>query len=204
LAVKLRVSNTEGRANRNDTFVDTEAPFHWRQNQLLSGYNAMSMGIWYEQLMRYVGPASKVSAMTKVCVRQRLDENGVMRAVSVPDHINVICQMACGAQADLSWSSVSGLQKGNELWLLGTEGTLNLRGAPNVLYGGQKGDTELSEIPIPAEKKGAWRVEEEFIKAIRGEEQITRTPFDVGVQYMEFTEAVARSSQTGQAISLPL
>ena len=41
-------------------------------------------------------------------------------------------------------------------------------------------------------------------KAIRGEEQITRTPFDVGVQYMEFTEAVARSSQTGQAISLPL
>ena len=49
MAVKLRVSNTEGRANRNDTFVDTEAPFHWRQNQLLSGYNAMSMGIWYWQ-----------------------------------------------------------------------------------------------------------------------------------------------------------
>ena len=204
LAIKLRVSNTEGRANRNETFADTEAPFHWRQNQLLSGYNAMSMGIWYEQLMRYVGPASKVSAMTKVCVKQRLDENGILRSVSVPDHINVLCQMACGAQAELSWSSVSGLQKGNELWLLGTEGTLNLRGAPNVLYGGRKGDAELTEIPIPPEKKGAWRVEEEWINAIRGEEQITRTPFDVGVQYMEFTEAVARSSQTGQAIALPL
>ena len=204
LAIKLRVSNTEGRANRNETFADTEAPFHWRQNQLLSGYNAMSMGIWYEQLMRYVGPASKVSAMTKVCVKQRLDENGILRSVSVPDHINVLCQMACGAQAELSWSSVSGLQKGNELWLLGTEGTLNLRGAPNVLYGGRKGEAELTEIPIPPEKKGAWRVEEEWINAIRGEEQITRTPFDVGVQYMEFTEAVARSSQTGQAISLPL
>ena len=87
---------------------------------------------------------------------------------------------------------------------MGTDGTLNLRGAPNVLYGGRKGDTELTEIPIPAEKKGAVRGEEEFINAIRGEEQITRTPFDVGVQYMEFTEAVARSSQTGQAISLPL
>ena len=204
LAIMLRVSNTEGRANRNETFADTEAPFHWRQNQLLSGYNAMSMGIWYEQLMRYVGPASKVSAMTKVCVKQRLDENGILRSVSVPDHFNVLCQMACGAQAELSWSSVSGLQKGNELWLLGTEGTLNLRGAPNVLYGGRKGDAELTEIPIPPEKKGAWRVEEEWINAIRGEEQITRTPFDVGVQYMEFTEAVARSSQTGQAISLPL
>ena len=81
---------------------------------------------------------------------------------------------------------------------------MNLRGAPNVLYGGRKGDAELTEIPIPPEKKGAGRVEEEWINAIRGEEQITRTPFDVGVQYMEFTEAVARSSQTGQAISLPL
>ena len=47
-------------------------------------------------------------------------------------------------------------------------------------------------------------MEEEFINAIRGEEQVTHTPFDIGVQYMEFTEAVTRSSQTGEAISLPL
>ena len=43
----------------------------------------------------------------------------------------------------------------------------------------------------------------EFLQS-RGEEPVTRTPFDVGVQYMEFTEAVTRSAQTGQAISLPL
>jgi predicted dehydrogenase len=47
-------------------------------------------------------------------------------------------------------------------------------------------------------------VEEEFISAIRGREPVTRTPFNVGVHYMEFTEAVTRSAQTGQAISLPL
>ena len=72
------------------------------------------------------------------------------------------------------------------------------------LYGGRRGDSELSEIVIPEEKKGRWRVEEEFINAIRGEEPVTHTPFDVGVQYMEWTEAVTRSAQTGQAISLPL
>jgi len=47
-------------------------------------------------------------------------------------------------------------------------------------------------------------VEEEFANGIRGTEPITRTPFDVGVHYMEWTEAVTRSAQTGQAVSLPL
>ena len=205
LAVRLRVADAHGRASRSDTFVESESPLHWRQDMTVSGYNVMGMGIWYETIMRYVGPASKVMAMTKVSVQQRRDENGEMRAVSVPDHVNVLCEMACGAQADLSWTSVAGLQTGTDLWLFGSEGTLHFNGPPiATLYGGRRGDTELKEIPIPEEKRGAWRVEEEFINAIRGEEKVTRTPFDVGVQYMEFTEAVARSAQTGQAISLPL
>ena len=72
------------------------------------------------------------------------------------------------------------------------------------LYGGKRGDTQLAEISNPPEGQYAWRVEEEFIGAIRGEEPVTHTPFDVGVHYMEWTEAVTRSAQTGQAISLPL
>jgi predicted dehydrogenase len=47
-------------------------------------------------------------------------------------------------------------------------------------------------------------VEEEFCNAIRGQEKITRTPFEVGLHYMEFTEAVTRSAQTGQTVALPL
>ena len=62
----------------------------------------------------------------------------------------------------------------------------------------------MSEIANPPEEQYAWRVEQEFIGAIRGEETIVHTPFDVGVHYMEFTEAVTRSAQSGQAISLPL
>ena len=47
-------------------------------------------------------------------------------------------------------------------------------------------------------------MEEEFTNAIRGTEQITMVPFETGVHYMEWTEAVIRSAQTGQAIYLPL
>ena len=205
MAVRLRVTDFHGRQDRSDTFVDYDAPLHWRQNRTLSGYNIMGMGIWYEAIMRLVGPAARVMAMTKVCVNQRKDENGVMQAVSIPDHVNVLCEMACGAQADLSWSTATGLQMGVELWLFGSQATLHLNGPPiKNIYGGQRGDKTLSDLPIADNNRGKWRVEEEFINAIRGKEPVTHTPFDVGVQYMEFTEAVTRSAQTGQAISLPL
>ena len=163
------------------------------------------MGIWYETVMRYVGPATKVSAMTRTFANRRPDENGVMRAVTVPDHVNVLAEMGCGAAADFSWSAVTGLQTGTEFWIFGTDGTISLQGPPfNKVLAGKRGDESLSEVAISPEKRGKWRVEEEFIRAIRGEEPVTHTPFDIGVQYMEFTEAVTRSAQTGQAVALPL
>ena len=55
LAVRLRVANTEGRSAPGDTFADYDSPLHWRQDRDLSGYNAMSMGIWYEQVMALRG-----------------------------------------------------------------------------------------------------------------------------------------------------
>ena len=72
------------------------------------------------------------------------------------------------------------------------------------LSGGKRGDSQLTEIHNPPDGQYAWRVEQEFIGAIRGEEPVVHTPFDVGLHYMEFTEAVTRSAQSGQAISLPL
>ena len=67
-----------------------------------------------------------------------------------------------------------------------------------------RGIRNCSEITIPPEKAGKWRVEEEFANAIRGLEKITHTNFEDGVKYMEFTEAVHRSAESGRAVSLPL
>ena len=184
-------------------FVDTTSPLHWRQDRSLSGYNILSMGIWYEAMIRWVGPATRVMAMTKVNAPRRRDENGNWQAVTIPDHVDILCELANGAQAHLRFSAVTGLSRGNEVWLYGSDGTIYLDQRLNV-FGGKRGDVQLSEIPNPPEKQHYWRVEEEFINAIRGKEQIARTPFSVGVHYMEFTEAVTRSAQTGQAIALPL
>ncbi len=184
-------------------FADFGGAMHWRFDRDISGYNTLNMGIWYESMIRWVGRATSVTAMTKVNVPYRRNEQGDMVSVSIPDHVDVLCRLANGAQAHLQFSAAAGLSGDNEVWLYGSEGTIKVDQNFNV-FGGRRGENQLSEIPNPEEKQGHWRVEEEFANAIRGQEQITRTPFNVGVHYMEWTEAVARSAQTGQSVALPL
>ncbi|MCY4552804.1 MAG: Gfo/Idh/MocA family oxidoreductase [Candidatus Poribacteria bacterium] len=189
-------------ARAGGAFLDSESPLQWRQDFDLSGLNIMSMGIWYEALMRWVGEATRIMAMGKTFVKMRPDAEGVMRSVRIPEHIDVVGDLACGAQLHIQVSTVAGLAGAPEVYVFGSDGTLRFSG--NKLYGGQKGDAELNEIDIPDSEAGGWRVEEEFVNAIRGNEVITHTDFDTGVKYMEFTEAVARSMQSGTAIPLPL
>src|SRR5262247_2998827 len=78
------------------------------------------------------------------------------------------------------------------------------QGTQQRICAGCRGNTQLTEVPNPPEQQAYYRVEEEFTNAIRGKEEITMVPFETGVHYMEWTEAVIRSAQTGQAIYLPL
>lgn len=186
-------------------WMNRDAPLHWRMNRDYSGLNIMSMGIWYECVSRWVGPAKAVSARTRIAVPYRFDEErGERRAVEVPDHVEVLADLANGAVARMHWSSVAGFMPGPEVWLYGSEGTLRYEAQGNVISGGRRGDKEMKQIPIPADKTYQWRVEEEFIGAIRGDEPVRRTSFLDAVNYMEFTEAVHLSSREGRRIDLPL
>ena len=191
-------------AAREGGFIDYNALFHWRHNRDLSGYNIMQLGIWYEAMMRWIGPASSVASITRVNVKTRGDERGRRHFITIPDHVEVLCEMASGPVVHMSVSTVTGLTPSDQVWLFGTEGTLRLDASNTTLYGGRRGDAQLAEIKIPREKQGGWRVEEEFINAIRGLEAVTHTSFEDGVRYMEFTEAVTESAQSGTKIYLPL
>ncbi len=183
-------------------FVEPEAPLHWRQDAGLSGLNILNMGIWYEAMMRWLGPARRVTAMTKVVVPRRRDSGGAWHEVRVPDHVDILAQLQRGAVAHLRFSSVTALAPPAEVWIFGSDGTIRLEADARRLWGGRRGDGELREIPIPAERRVGWRVEEEFVNAIRGREKVSRTTFEDGVLYMEFTDAVARSAATGQAVDV--
>jgi predicted dehydrogenase len=157
------------------------------------------MGIWYEAMMRWLGPARRVMTMAKVAVPRRRDEAGAWHDVRVPDHVDILAELGSGAVGHYRFSSVTALAPANEAWIFGSEGTLRLEADARRVSGGRRGDKELREIPIPAEQRIGWRVEEEFVNAIRGREKIARTGFEDGVRYMEFTDAVSRSAASGQA-----
>ena len=61
----------------------------------------------------------------------------------------------------------------------------------------------MSEVVIPKNERIGWRVEEEFVNTVRGKEKTSHTTFEDGVRYMEFTDAVAKSAATGQAVDVP-
>jgi hypothetical protein len=89
--------------------------------------------------------------------------------------------------------------------LYGSEGTLRYEITPvERLLTGRAGEKQLLEFEVPAAKRGGWRVEAEFIGAIRGYETVRLTDFATGVKYMEFTEAVAQSATSQTRVVLPL
>jgi len=184
-------------------FADRGGELHWRHNWELSGYNTLNIGAAYESMMRWVGRGTRVMAMAKLHVPYRRNERGALTSVSIPDHVDILYELANGAQVHMRMSATTGLSTGNQSWFYGTEGTIHVDQQQNI-FAGRRGDTQLSAVPNPPEEQAYYRVEEEFTNAIRGQEEITMVPFETGVHYMEWTEAVSRSAQTGQAIYLPL
>ncbi|HEV8144704.1 MAG TPA: Gfo/Idh/MocA family oxidoreductase, partial [Methylomirabilota bacterium] len=169
------VLTVELHATQQARFADIGETLHWRQNAALSGNNVLNMGIWYETMMRWTGPARRVMAMTKIAVPRRKDEAGAWHDVKVPDHVDILATLGSGAVAHLRFSSLTALAPPPEAWIYGGEGTLRIEPEAKRLSGGRRGDKALAEIPIPAEQRIGWRVEEEFINAIRGREKIALT-----------------------------
>jgi predicted dehydrogenase len=196
LAVNVTFNGTD--------FLNTSPEMSWRENCELSGLNTMMMGIVYESISRWLGHAKSVMAMGKIFNQFKTFE-GQLKAIEIPEHLNIIAEMNCGALAQMQFSSATGLSQNNqEIWIYGSEGTIKLNLLENTLSFGKKGDKELTLITPEVHKSAKWRVEEEFIGAIRGNEKIKFTSFTEGVKYMEFTEAVAISCRQGKTIQLPL
>jgi predicted dehydrogenase len=190
----------------NHSVADADQPIHWRQVAQLSGVNMLTLGILHETLLRWVPDPIRVQAQVSVFTPRRRDpESGATVTVGTPDSAHVLTQLpgnACGVY-HLSGAIHHG--PGFQIHLYGSEGTLKYLLSPgDRLLGGRRGDSQLTKIEVPENEAGRWRVEEEFVAAIRGEEDVKFTDFATGLRYMEFTEAVARSAECGAAVDLPL
>ncbi len=184
-------------------FAEFGGELDWRHNVEFSGYNVLNVGAIYESMMRWLGPGNRVMAKTRVQIPTRRDERGAIRAATIPDHVDVLYELGNGAPVHMKFSETTGLSRGNDTWIFGSQGTIHV-GNANSIFVGRRGDHEHKLHPNPPEGQFRHRVEEEFINAIRGIEPVSQNTFEIGVRYMEWTEAIYRSAASGSAVSLPL
>ena len=190
----------------DDQFWDYSRPIHWRQDSNLSGKNVLTLGIMHETLTRWLPTPTRVYAQSAVFESERPDPaaNGY-RNCTVPDSVQILTQTDAGARGIYHLSGTTLFGPGKQIHLYGSRGTIKVVfGTREQLFTGYHSHSELKELDLAPETRGGWRVEAEFIGAIRGEEPIQFTTFTDAVKYMEFTEAVSQSIEKRQPVSLPL
>lgn len=182
------------------------APLHWRQRRDLSGDNIMGLGICNETVRRYAGDEKSVLAHGTIFTKERPTEDGIGEA-DIPESLGVVAQMTNGATAVYHLSSV--VRTGDTaLEFYGTRGAFKIGTGnklnPSGAWIADASDQKFRPLEITAAPLDGWRVEEDFIDAIREHRPVTHTSFADGVKYMRFTEAVHRSMRQGAQIELPL
>ena len=190
----------------DSTFWDYTEFLHWRQDARISGLNVMALGILHETVSRWIPSTTRVFAQSTCFEKQRpLANSQGLVDVTVPDSVQIVTLIDGGARGVYHMSSVSLFGPGKQIHLYGSRGTIKYVMTPQEqLFCGRPEDKELTLVNIPESQRGGWRVEAEFIAAVRGQDKIYHTDFATGVRYMEFTEAVARSAALNLPVDLPL
>lgn len=180
----------------NAGYSDPEAPPHWRQRSELSGFNVLSFGIYVEVLQRWLGPIQEVRARGHVVhpVRHGYE-------VRIPDFLQILATFESGLEGELSFSGVAPHAPGDRVEIYGTTGTLVYDFSQDRILMGGLDDSELEEVEIPDDLRQDWRVEEDFINAVKSHGGVRPSPsFEEGVAYMHVVHAVADSVRSGDPV----
>ncbi len=174
---------------------------HWRRNYKYSGHNCMVLGILYESLLRWLPKVQWVNATAKIFNSKGLDpDTGKSESIEISDYLTLQLQLTNGLSGTMTISEVAHHTGTPMMKIFGDQGTLQFEFKVNgKLWFGQNHEDRLTEIEIAPEDRMHWRVEEEFINAIRGKEEVKLTPFETGAEYMKFTSAVWQSHQNNGA-----
>lgn len=183
--------------------ADSSLPLNWRQDLTLSGKNTLYMGIYYEMALRWLGRGvTSLVADAAIFTKVRKDEDGGPQATTIPESLTVLGAYADGARLVAHFSGVETTAPRAEIRVNGSKGGLRLDLTKGELWRSEAGADE-KPVTIAPDKRGAWRVEADFIDSIREGKPVRLTDFATGVKYMQFTEAVWESwSNAGRRVVL--
>jgi len=197
---RLLASGAIGRLGHARVAWDASGPDDpaeaWRWQRRYSGENVMALGILYEAMARWFGPATGVTAVTRSGRPIRPGPDGDIE-VDIPDHALAIVEFPDDVTATIEMSTRTNPLESNRAILYGTEGTLRVdftaRRIDHAPLGGDWAPVEIDD----ADRAG-WTAEIDFVAAIRGERPVTLTDFATGAHYMAVVEAVDRSAAGGR------
>lgn len=185
-------------------YLDHDAPIHWRQIREYSGNNILTLGIMAEVIHRWFGPHRFAHAVAQTHVTARMDpKTGKEREVDIPDAVWIHGETASGAVIQYSLSGLAHAAPNHSVEVYGCHGTIVYDLIAERVLTAQLGESGLKELALSDDECRGWEVEQDFIRAVRGE-KAPEPSFEDGVAYMEWVEAVTQSYQTGQRIELPL
>ncbi|MBA3609686.1 MAG: Gfo/Idh/MocA family oxidoreductase [Chthoniobacterales bacterium] len=195
LVQKLLADEVIGRAHHlrlqslNSSFLDPEAPAHWRQRVEMSGLNVLTLGIYVEVLQHWFGDITGVFARGQILQPMRQGYE-----VLIPDMLTVLCRFANGMDGVLEFSGVDAHAPADRLEVYGDLGTLTYDFGADAVHAGQTGDPALRAVELTPDLETNWHVEDDFIAAVKSRGRINPHPdFEDGVRYMRVVQAVADS-----------
>jgi predicted dehydrogenase len=204
LVKKLLAENYIGRPHHvrlqsfMENYLNPEAPAHWRQKIEISGLNVLTLGIYVEVLHRWLGDITGVFARGKVLHSMRRGYE-----VIIPDFLNVLCSFENGAEGVLEFSGVNACAPSDRVEIYGDHGTLTYDFAADVIRAGKHGGTELHDVKLTPELESEWRVEDDFLAAVKSKGRIRPHPdFEDGVRYMAVVQAVADSRARNEWVAI--
>ena len=134
----------------SSTLADPSTPLSWRQMTKYSGFNMLNLGILYESVLRWVAPATRVSASASKLIPSRPDaETGKMHRVGTPDSVQVLTGQDDGSIGIYRLSAVVRHAEEMSVILFGSEGTLCYDFADDTIRGCRSGQSRLAPLPIP-------------------------------------------------------
>ena len=174
----------------------------WQIDPEVAGLNTMTMGMWAEVLNRWVGPARSLSATATSHLGSRATALGGLAPATVPDSIAISADLECGATASYHFSTHASFAPPQAIEIYGTRGAIHYTMFGDVVRGATAGDDAMHEIEVADDEVRLQTTDAEFVRAILHGGPI-EPDFEEGVRYMEFTEAVAISAHTGEAVAMP-
>jgi predicted dehydrogenase len=173
----------------------------WRWQRRFSGENVMALGIVYEAMARWLGPATAVTAVSRIDRDRGVDTAAGAGGgeIDIPDHVLAILEFPDDVTAAVEMSARTQPIAANTVTFFGSDGTIEVDFAAQRIRNAPAGGDWVS-VEIPDAERAGWTAELDFVASIRNGRPVNLTDFATGAHYMAVVEAVDRSAAEGRRV----